>query len=774
MYNNNSSQNIPSSVSGARKGPKDDQPVLPSINTSFLPPAGLVGLPEVPSPRGGASYYRNSNPEATPAKSFNYYHELETRSYRGCNDYMDNINDDPKPFVPPISPEILQTSTKDEQERLIKWEISSEVNLHGSETYRTDQEKQPTLANVPHAIRHSDRKNKLRKSVSFDIPKEPSAPPLSPEPVSELTIKGKPPISPRRISNQPASSIKESGYSGNTNMENDNNTDYSTGSPTDEFNFGRMRFRQVGVSLDSINSNNNGDERVPTPPSAPKPANQNVAMDDRNLGKVRRQWQRESNELVIVTQSEPVSPRPEAATVQATSGQGFQQYTTSETALQPAHQNAVMQEQAKQQLMRQELIRERMHQELVDEETNHQLSKSEPKGIAPEMSGGGPVSSLLVPEAVSSNHKNQTNSDSTQHSKYLQDLHDIFDSCDQIEAKLSTIPSDNGNQEDSTDLYSIKETASKIVGNVIARAISEEEKRKIADDVYEDSEVSTEEQKANGSEPCNLLNLNDERDRAEFLERQETPTTVPDTDEDAAAKAEILNFEISNGINRFISSTTGVDHQATRTNSQASSQPAEVPPEELSEASQDDLEERFKLLRQDSFVQDSSTTNDPSARELEQKLKDLRNDFTGALSNSKGEVQREAMLPTDNRAVSVYQELYPSEELRKFYEQRESAETKPRELKRSDSGITSGSQAQAHIEDTIRLRELRAQQKQPDEEEMSITEQMNMVAYSSLSEGRNSANSMAGSDASSVKSGPISQSLPAENQHIDSDWSCRR
>ena len=113
MNSFNGSQKASSTVSGEREEPKDDQPVLLSINSSFLPPTGLVGLPEVPSPSGGASY-RNPNSEATPAKSFNSNHESQTSYYQGSDEHMDNINDDTKPFVPPISPEILQTSTKDE------------------------------------------------------------------------------------------------------------------------------------------------------------------------------------------------------------------------------------------------------------------------------------------------------------------------------------------------------------------------------------------------------------------------------------------------------------------------------------------------------------------------------------------------------------------------------------------------------------------------------------------------------------------------------------
>ena len=44
---------------------------------------------------------------------------------------MNIINEEPKPFVPPISPEILQTSAKDDNERLIKWELTCDVNLQG-------------------------------------------------------------------------------------------------------------------------------------------------------------------------------------------------------------------------------------------------------------------------------------------------------------------------------------------------------------------------------------------------------------------------------------------------------------------------------------------------------------------------------------------------------------------------------------------------------------------------------------------------------------------
>ena len=262
------------------------------------------------------------------------------------------------------------------------------------------------------------------------------------------------------------------------------------------------------------------------------------------------------------------------------------------------------------------------------------------------------------------------------------------------------------------------------------------------------------------------LMLSSWRDRKRQLQ-------FPDTDEDAAAKAEILNLEISNGINRFISSVGSVEQGATRSNSQTSSQPAEVPPEELSETSHDDLEDRLKLIRQESFAQDS-IAEDPSAQELEQKLKNIRNSFERKLSNSKEELQIEAPIPAESNALSAYQQLYPSEELKKFYDQRESEEKRPDMLRRSESGITSGSQALQHIEETIKLREMRTVRRQQSEEEMNLTEQMNMMAYKNVDELRNSASSVAGSDASSIRSGPISQPLSVETQHIDSDWSCRR
>ena len=168
---------------------------------------------------------------------------------------------------------------------------------------------------------------------------------------------------------------------------------------------------------------------------------------------------------------------------------------------------------------------------------------------------------------------------------------------------------------------------------MIARAVSEEERRKKTDDLPRD--------------PFDLLN-NDTNE----AERQETPTTVADTDEDAAAKAEILNLEISNGVNRFISSSGSVDQEATRSNSQASSQPAETPPEELSETNHDDLDERLKLIRQESFVEDSAMS-DPAAQELEDKLKNLRNSYERKLSNSKEEVEKEAALPSCRIVLSL-------------------------------------------------------------------------------------------------------------------------
>ena len=407
---------------------------------------------------------------------------------------------------------------------------------------------------------------------------------------------------------------------------------------------------------------------------------------------------------------------------------------------------------------------------------------------------------LTIFETTFSDRDAKRSTNSVPSSQYLQDLHDIFDSCDKIEAKLANITCSNGHQEETADLSTIKETASKIVGNVIARAISEEERRKIGDEpggVYDMTEerredtntvvlhnktvennlnglATKEEQKKETNYPSNQLDLmNDERVDAEFLERQETPTTVPDTDEDAVAKAEILNLEISNGVNRFINSVGSVEQGATRSSSQASSQPAEVPPEELSETSHDDLEDRLKLIRQESFVQ-NSIAEDPSAQELEQKLKNIRNSFERKLSNSKEELQREASIPAESNAISAFQQLYPSEELKKFYDQRESEEKRPDMLRRCESGITSGSQALQHIEETIKLREMRAERRQQSEEEMGITEQMNMMAYRSADELRNSASSVAGSDASSIRSGPISQPLSVETQHIDSDWSCRR
>ena len=273
---------------------------------------------------------------------------------------MNNIDDDPKPFVPPISPEILQTSTKDEHERLIKWEISGEVKLTGGETYRTEEDKQPRLPGIPLADENTDKRHKLRKSVSFDIPKVPSAPPLSPEPPAQPTITGKPPVSPRRTLSQPAAPENH------IIMYNNN-----TGSPPttgakcqveDEFNFGRMRFRQVGVTIES--KNNSGEERVPTPPSAPKPFNQNVSIDEQNGGKVRRQWQRDSAELVIVTQNDTVSPRTDVTTVQAPPSGQYPVKTTDST-VQKVHRDAMLQEQAKQQVVQQEILKQQMQQQLV-------------------------------------------------------------------------------------------------------------------------------------------------------------------------------------------------------------------------------------------------------------------------------------------------------------------------------------------------------------------------------------------------------------------------
>ena len=825
MNSFNGSQKPTSTVSGARKGPKDDEPALLSINSSFFPPNGLVGLPEVPSPRGGASNYRNPNPEAVPAKSFNYNHKSLTSHYRGSDEHMDNINDDPKPFVPPISPEILQTSAKDEHERLIKWELSAGVNLQGSETYRTNEEKQPA-SSVPKTTQDRDKSDKSRQSVSFDIPKEPSAPPLSPEPP---TVTGKPPISPRpTCSQQPRSFEIRDMYNNNADSPSvpPQSTNVNVGTEersTDEFNFGRMRFRQVGVSIESV-SNSGGDERVPTPPSAPKPTNQNVTMDEQNGGKVRRQWQRDSNELVIVTQNESVSPRSESTTVQAPTNRPNQQCGTSDTTLQPSQPSEFMQKKlAMLQLFKHEFRAaggsdpegEAMFQS-IEQELQLQLqsaargsdrgrvANSENYSVAEATSRSNAVGlqspTLTASESTNSDHEAKRSTNSVPSSRYLQDLHDIFDSCDKIEAKLANITGSNGNQKETADLSTIKETASKIVGNVIARAISEEERRKNVDepggvfDVIKErkdeadnlhphnqrvgnnlnSLAAKEKHKGQTNNSNNQLDLmNDERVDAEFLERQETPTTVPDTDEDAAAKAEILNLEISNGINRFISSVGGVEQGTTRSSSQASSQPAEVPPEELSETSHDDLEDRLKLIRQESFIRDS-IAEDPSAQELEQKLKNIRKSFERKLSLSKEELQREASIPTESNAVSAYQQLYPSEQLIKFYDQRESEEKKPDMLRRSDSGITSGSQALQHIEETIKLREMRAERRQQSEEEMSIMEQMNMVAYGSVDERRNSANSVGGSEASSVRSGPISQPLSVETRHVDCDWSCRR
>ena len=812
-------QKATSAVSGARKGPKDDQPVLPSINSSFLPPTGLVDLPEVPSPRGGASYYRNPNPEVTPAKSFNYNHESLISCDHDSHEHMDNINDDPKPFVPPISPEILQTSTKDEQERLIKWELSADVNLQGSETYRTNEEKQPTLlSNVTKTTQDSDKKDKLRKSVSVDIPKEPSAPPLSPEPLIQPTVTGKPPISPRRTHSEPATSVKEPGNFDIRTMQN-NNIDSPSASPgpnmnsgteekrsTGEFNFGRMMFYREVSSIDSV-SNNNGEERIPTPPSAPKPTNQGVTIDEQNGGKVRRQWHKDSNELVIVTQNESVSPRSATTTMQAPTSCRNQQYGTSNTTLQHTQQSAMIQEkQAMLQLLKHGLRHTAAGSEPESEEQamlqllEQELQLHRATGGSDHEANGESTQSypLTISETMNSVQDAKRGTNSVPSSRYLQDLHDIFDSCDKIEAKLANMTSSNGLEDENADLSTIKETASKIVGNVIARAISEEERRKNDDEpggvvgvakerrneagnlVSHNKTVdenlnglaTKEEQKRetdNPNQQCDLIN--DERVDAEFLERQETPTTVPDTDEDAAAKAEILNLEISNGVNRFISSVGNVEQGATRSDSQASSQPAEVPPEELSKASHDDLEDRLKLIRQESFVQDNSAKG-PSAQELEQKLKNIRNSFERKLLNSKEELQRESSVTEVSNAVSAFQQLYPSEELKKFYDQRESEEKGSDMPRRSDSGIASGSQALQHIEETITLREKRAEGRRQSEEEMSIIEQMNMMTYSSADEGRNSTNSVAGSDASSIRSGPISQPLSAETPH--NDWSCRR
>ena len=92
-------------------------------------------------------------------------------------------------------------------------------------------------------------------------------------------------------------------------------------------------------------------------------------------------------------------------------------------------------------------------------------------------------------------------------------------------------------------------------------------------------------------------------------------------------------------------------------------------------------------------------------------------------------------------------------------------------LTRSDSGVIAGSQALQHVEETLKLQLLRAEMR--GEDSMSFFEQMNIMTENNM-DGRNSVNSVAGSGASSVKNGPISQTLHADTNHATSDWSCRR
>ena len=115
-----------------------------------------------------------------------------------------------------------------------------------------------------------------------------------------------------------------------------------------DLHFGRMRFRRMDVTLES-NNNNIEEKPVPTPPSAPKPASQGVTVDEQNSGKVRRQWQRDSVELVMVTQNQSVSPRSDVTDVQAQSKQPVQQhaFNTSDPSVHHLQQDAMLQTQIK-------------------------------------------------------------------------------------------------------------------------------------------------------------------------------------------------------------------------------------------------------------------------------------------------------------------------------------------------------------------------------------------------------------------------------------------
>ena len=94
-------------------------------------------------------------------------------------------------------------------------------------------------------------------------------------------------------------------------------------------------------------------------------------------------------------------------------------------------------------------------------------------------------------------------------------------------------------------------------------------------------------------------------------------------------------------------------------------------------------------------------------------------------------MKTEAALPSENSSVSVYQQLYPSEELQHFYSKRESEEDKSQMLGRTDSAMTSGSQALQHIEETLKLRERRTKERTHNGEaiegEMKVTEQINVI-----------------------------------------------
>ena len=211
----------------------------------------------------------------------------------------------------------------------------------------------------------------------------------------------------------------------------------------------------------------------------------------------------------------------------------------------------------------------------------------------------GVVNAHITPPSVDG----EINITSDSGKQYLKDVHDVFNSCDKIKEKLSRIPSHDEEKGSKEDLNSIKETASVIVGDVIARAISEEEKRK-KNDVPNDS----------------FGVMSNEGNNAEFLDREKTMATVADTDEDAAAEGEYVNQEmISNDTNAFISVSGSADQEATRSNSQASLQAAEILPEEMSETRHDELEGSSKLLRQESFMENGQ---DPYAQDLEDRPKE--------------------------------------------------------------------------------------------------------------------------------------------------------